>query len=249
MIMSAVEVKGVGKIFRSQSDREICALHNVTITIRNGELTVILGPTGCGKTTTLRIIAGLLAPDSGTVSSAEGIGYIPQFPALFPWMTVRENIEFPLSIRKLHRSARSRESHRVLEQLDLEEAAGIYPYECSGGMQQRIMMAQQILAGSKIWLLDEPFGSVDEITRYKLQDLLLRIVEEESVSVLFVTHSVEEAVYLADTVFVFSARPGTVIAEYDLPGEKPRDRLGVGFADDMLRVRLSLTEAIYGSDK
>jgi NitT/TauT family transport system ATP-binding protein len=204
----------------------------VSLEVTDGEFVCLLGPSGCGKTTLLRLVAGLETPTEGVLfldgKKIEGVnkecGFVFQEYVLFPWRTVRDNIEFGPEVKKMPKEERESISQHYIELVGLKGFENHYPHELSGGMKQRVGIARAYANNPKLLLMDEPFGALDAQTRNLMQAELLRIWEKEHISALFVTHSVDEAVYLADSVAVMSARPGTVkeIFKNDLP--RPRVR-------------------------
>ena len=243
---------GVCKTFRSRAGEPVDALRDFSCAGQAGRITCLLGPTGCGKTTALRMMAGLETPHAGQVvldgkqpGQCRGeLAYVPQQHTLFPWLRLLDNVAFPLMIRRVARRQRRRQARRFLGQVGLEGKARLYPYECSGGMQQRVMLARQLAAGATAWLLDEPFESLDERTRYALQDLLLELRRTQSLSVLFVTHNIEEAVFLADRIVVMSLSPGRAVETIDLDTPHPRDRLSPAFSAQIERVRTHIGQIL-----
>ncbi|HSF16217.1 MAG TPA: ABC transporter ATP-binding protein [Vicinamibacteria bacterium] len=211
-----------GVSVRFSSDRgETEALRDVSFSLERGGFLSILGPSGCGKSTLLRVVADLVEPSSGTVSlfgrtPAEArrgreLGFVFQDPALLPWRTARENVELPREIGdgvRLSSGAQSPEA--LLDLVGLSEWHRAYPRELSGGMRQRVSIARALVTGPKILLMDEPFGALDEITRDRLNDELLRIWRETETTILFVTHSIPEALYLGQRVLLLAAHPGRV---------------------------------------
>lgn len=224
-------VKNVSKNFVAKGST-IKALDRINMDVMDKEFVCILGPSGCGKTTLLRIIAGLQRPTSGEVL-LEGVmiekpgqerGMVFQDYSLFPWRTVLDNIAFGLEIHAADRKDRYRTAREYLKWLDLERFEKSFPYELSGGMRQRIAIVRALINNPKLLLMDEPFGALDAQTRNFMQAELLRIWEREHKTILFVTHSVDEAVYLADRVIVMSARPGTIKEIFDIDLPRPRVR-------------------------
>jgi len=225
-------VKDICKIYEADDGDGVQALQNINIEVKDKEFVCIIGPSGCGKTTLLRIIAGLEKPDSGSVTlNNETIlapgpdrGMVFQEYSLFPWRTVLKNITFSLELKKIPKAERNKIANEYLELVGLEMFADSYPHELSGGMKQRVAIARALVNDPKILLMDEPFGAVDAQTRNMLQQELLKIWEKEKKTIMFITHSVDEAVFLADRVVVFTARPGKIkeIINIDLP--RPRDR-------------------------
>ncbi|MBM4237091.1 MAG: ABC transporter ATP-binding protein, partial [Euryarchaeota archaeon] len=206
--------------------------------VKDHEFVCVLGPSGCGKTTLLRIVAGLETKTSGSVridgSEVTGPGsdrgMVFQEFALFPWRTVRRNVEFGLEIRKVPKEERRVVSDKYIRLVGLDGFENSHPFELSGGMKQRVGIARALANEPKVLLMDEPFGALDAQTRNMMQKELLRIWEETKKTVLFITHSVDEAVYLADRIVVMTARPGTLKEIFDITWERPRDRASVEFA-------------------
>ncbi len=226
----AVRIEGVNKIFRSDGT-EIVALKDVSLDIYEGEFVCVLGPSGCGKSTLLNAIAGFSLPTSGKVfAKGREVGspgpdrtMVFQEYALFPWMTVAENVAFGLEIKGLARSVIRARVDGLLEKLQLSDFRDRFPKDLSGGMRQRVAIARALAPDSPMMLMDEPFGALDALTRSTLQDELLRIWMEFKKTVIFVTHSIQESIYLADRVVVMTYRPGTVkkIVPVEIP--HPRD--------------------------
>jgi NitT/TauT family transport system ATP-binding protein len=221
-----IDVSGVNKVFRTD-DREVVALKNIDLQIPHGQFVCLLGPSGCGKSTLLNAIAGFSLPSSGTIS-ADGKtvtgpgperGMVFQEYALFPWMTVEKNIAFGLEIKGAPKAQIDATVDQLLGMLSLSDFRTRYPKDLSGGMRQRVAIARVLALDSPIMLMDEPFGALDALTRRNLQDELLRIWAELKKTIIFVTHSIEEAIYLADRIVVMTYRPGTVKRDIivDLP--------------------------------
>jgi NitT/TauT family transport system ATP-binding protein len=211
---------------------DFTALQDVSLEVNNGEFVCLLGPSGCGKTTLLRLTAGLDFPTEGELfldgKKIEGVnkecGFVFQEYVLFPWRTVKDNIEFGPEVRGVQKDERERISEYYIDLVGLKGFENHYPHELSGGMKQRVGIARAYANNPKLLLMDEPFGALDAQTRNIMQAELLRIWEKEHISVLFVTHSVDEAVYLADRVVVMSARPGTVKEVFENRLQRPRVR-------------------------
>lgn len=207
-------------------------LENISFEVADGEFVCLLGPSGCGKTTVLRLAAGLVAPMGGNLfldgKKIDGVnkecGFVFQEYALFPWRTVKENIEFGPQAKGLDKNECDRISKHYIDLMGLNGFENHYPKELSGGMKQRVGIARAYANNPKLLLMDEPFGALDAQTRNLMQGELLRIWEKEHISVLFVTHSVDEAVFLGDKVVVMSARPGTVKEIFDVKLSRPRIR-------------------------
>jgi len=210
-------IENVSKIFKTR-DKEICALENINLKVHENEFTVLLGPSGCGKTTLLNIIAGLEKPTKGRVlldnNEIKGPGpdraYVFQQFALFPWLTVYENVEYGLKIRGIPKEERSKVVMKFLKMMGLEEFKNAYPRQLSGGMQQRVAIARAYANSPKVLLMDEPFGSLDAQTRVYMQEELINFWRKERLTVIFVTHSVEEAIFLGDKIILFTRRPGKI---------------------------------------
>ncbi len=227
-------IKNISRTFTAK-DRVIQALDNVNLEVKDKEFICILGPSGCGKTTLLRIIAGLDSPTSGEVmlegakieKPGQDRGMVFQDYSLFPWRTVIDNIAFGLEVMGVDKKERYENAREYLKLLDLENFGNSYPYELSGGMRQRIAIVRALINNPKLLLMDEPFGALDAQTRNIMQAELLRIWEKKHKTIIFITHSVDEAVYLADRIVVMSARPGTVkeIFCVDLPHPRIRTSL------------------------
>lgn len=229
---------------------EIVALKDIHLNIAQGEFLCLLGPSGCGKSTLLNAIAGFSHPTHGAirihgdahVTKAPGPdrGMVFQEYALFPWMTVAQNIRFGLEIKGLSKSIMDEKVESLLHTLKLYEFRASYPKDLSGGMRQRVAIARVLALDSPIMLMDEPFGALDALTRRTLQDELLRIWAEFRKTIIFVTHSVEESVYLADRVVVMTYRPGTIKHDLRISLERPRDATSVEFN----AIRRELTQSI-----
>jgi NitT/TauT family transport system ATP-binding protein len=212
---SIIEVKGVTKTYPGG----VQAIKNIDLDIPKGKLTTLLGPSGCGKTTLLKIIAGLLPKSGGEVlvngKPVNGPGperaFVFQDFALLPWATVLRNVSFGLELRKVEKKQRYDIARRYIKEVGLEGFEDAYPHELSGGMRQRVGLARALTVDSEILLMDEPFASVDEQTRRKLQDDLLKLLQVEQKTVIFVTHSIEEAVYVSDQVALLGPRPSTIM--------------------------------------
>jgi NitT/TauT family transport system ATP-binding protein len=209
-----VEVKQVGKVYESGVE----ALTGINLTLPRGELSTLLGPSGCGKTTLLKIIAGLISPSQGEVwvngNRIDGPGperaFVFQDFALLPWANVLRNVAFGLELRGLPEKERYEIARKHIAEVGLTTFETSYPHQLSGGMRQRVGLARALTVDAGIILMDEPFSSVDEQTRRKFQEELLDLLRDKSKTVIFVTHSIEEAAYLSDQIFLLSPRPGTI---------------------------------------
>ena len=224
---AAVRVDGVARYFDGE-DGPVAALSRIDLALEPGRFTVIVGPSGCGKTTLLRLLAGLDQPSTGTVSITRSDGGVPtnavvfQGRSVFPWLRVEDNIGYGLRLRGIDRQTREATVSRLLEMVGLERFRRSYPHQLSEGMRQRVAIARALAVDPDLLLMDEPFGSLDEHTRLLLQNELLRIWEQSGMSVVFVTHSIDEALALADEVIVMSARPGRIRQRIAIPFGRPR---------------------------
>jgi NitT/TauT family transport system ATP-binding protein len=216
----AVRLRGVRKVY----DGGVAALGPVDIDIKRGEFVSLLGPSGCGKSTALRIIAGLAMPTAGNVelSPDARIGFVFQEPTLMPWATIRDNVRLPLQLARVPDAQTHARAEAALAQVGLAAFADAYPRTLSGGMRMRASLARALITHPDVILLDEPFAALDEITRFKLNDDLLALWRGLGKTIIFVTHSVFESVYLSQRVIVMTPRPGCVAAEITL--DTPRDR-------------------------
>jgi NitT/TauT family transport system ATP-binding protein len=231
---AVVEIRSVKKSFQKtvkQTTTEVRALADVKFSVRENEFVSIIGPSGCGKTTLLKMIDGLISCDGGDIVvngkavSAPGPDRAVVFQtfALLPWRTVLANVEFSLELRRIPKAERTETARNYLKRVGLEEFENHYPHELSGGMQQRAGLARALAVNPMILLMDEPFGSVDAQTRQLLQEELLELWQRERKTVIFVTHSMDEAVYLSDRVVVMTPRPGRVAEILDVPLARPRN--------------------------
>jgi len=199
------------------------ALDNVSFSINAGEFVTVVGPSGCGKSTLLRIASNLEANTGGTCSiDRNSIGYVFQDATLMPWRTVARNVELIAELHKLDKTERHKLAAEAIELVGLNGFEDKYPRQLSGGMRMRASLARSLVMKPKVFLFDEPFGALDEITRERLNDELLRLFQLEGFAGLFITHSITEAVYMSTKVLVMSARPGKIIAEFDVPFAYPR---------------------------
>ncbi|RME76934.1 MAG: ABC transporter ATP-binding protein [Chloroflexi bacterium] len=240
-----VRLRQVSHTFNGR-DRGVPALANISLTIDSGEFVALVGPSGCGKSTLLRLVAGLLTPSRGYITLGgqppaqarrhKAIGWMAQQAALLPWRTVLENVRLPLQVnRQVNRPPASPE--QLLALVDLADFADAYPHTLSGGMQQRVALARLLATGASLWLMDEPFAALDELTRGNLADELLVIWQKFRPTVLWVTHHLQEAVYLADRLVILSARPGQVAGELTIDLPRPRDDTSADFQALVRRAR------------
>ncbi|MEV6019312.1 MULTISPECIES: ABC transporter ATP-binding protein [unclassified Streptomyces] len=255
---ASLVVSGLRKVYEG-SGRRVEAVRDLTFTVDPGELVCLVGPSGCGKTTLLKCMAGLLAPTSGEVLIAgrrvsgppPGMAFVFQEygRSLFPWMRVGRNVELPLRQKGLGKERRRALVTDALESVGLADAAGAYPWQLSGGMQQRVAIARALAYEPEVLLMDEPFAAVDAQTRADLEDLVRRLWRERGITVVFVTHDIDEAVYLGERVLVLSASP-TVVQEQlkvDLPAE--RDQLRTRVAPRFAELRTHVYEQIQAAKR
>ena len=228
---TVVHVEGASKTFATRGG-QTTALEGIDLVIRGGEFVSLIGPSGCGKSTLLRLIGDLTAPSSGRVtvngkSSHEArlgreYGIVFQAPVLFDWRTVEDNVKLPLELTGMDRAERQRRARRLLRLVELEDFMGHYPYQLSGGMQQRVAIARSLALQPALLLMDEPFGALDEMTRERMNTEVLRIWQQTGTTIVFVTHSIPEAVFLSRRVVVMSPRPGRITAVIEVP-DVPRN--------------------------
>jgi NitT/TauT family transport system ATP-binding protein len=237
--MPHIEVSRVSYDYAA-SEGSVTALRDVSLTVDASEFLCLVGRSGCGKTTLLNLVAGFLPPRTGEIriggqavsgKSADHGVVFQDFAQLFPWRTAQRNVEFGLEMRGVAAVERAETARRFLRLVDLERFAGAYPHELSGGMQQRVAIARALAYNPSVLLMDEPFAALDALTRDDMQRLLVDVWGETRKTVLYVTHNVAEAVYLADRVIVLSPHPGTVKAEVRIALPRPRDPLSVPFLE------------------
>lgn len=227
------------------------AVSNTNIHIEPGEFVSIVGPSGCGKSTLLNAVAGFLKPTQGTVTvDGEPIkgpgadrGMVFQQYSLFPWKTVGQNVEFGMKMRGIHKSKREQAARTLLGLAGLESFINHYPERLSGGMKQRVGIVRALATGPKVLLLDEPFGALDAQTRVIMQQILTNMWQRLKISVLFVTHDIDEAIFLSDRVYCMTARPGSIKAEVPIPLERPRQQ-SMMMSSEFLALRRGLMSLI-----
>ncbi|MPZ30966.1 MAG: ATP-binding cassette domain-containing protein [Rhodospirillales bacterium] len=223
--MRLVGVRGVSKVFANG----VKALAGVSLDVQAGEFLSVLGPSGCGKSTLLRLIAGLAQPTTGTIDwSDEGgrgdLGFVFQEPTLMPWATALANVALPLKLRGIAKGEREARAAEALENVGLKGFERVWPRELSGGMKMRVSLARALVVQPRLLLMDEPFAALDEITRHRLNDDLLALWQRSGVTIVFVTHSVFESVFLSQRIVVMTARPGRVSAELAVTTPHPRSQ-------------------------
>ena len=218
-------------------DKETVAVDDFTLDVKKGELISVVGPSGCGKTTILRSIAGLLQPTSGTIligdkeclGPGSDRGMVFQDFALFPWRTVMQNVEFGMEVAGVPKEERRERARKYIKAVGLERFAESRIHELSGGMKQRVGIARALVMHPAIILMDEPFGALDAQTRNIMQEQLVKIIQRSERTIVFVTHSVDEALYLSDRVVILTKRPSTIYKVIDVPWDRPRDRTNPEF--------------------
>ncbi|HEY3274542.1 MAG TPA: ABC transporter ATP-binding protein [Methanocella sp.] len=238
-----IKVSHVTKAFRSHNSKMV-AVDDVSFDVSGAEIMCIVGPSGCGKSTLLRMIAGLEPSSGGEISvggkkitgTSPSIGFVFQEYTLFPWRTVQKNVEFGLEMKKMSQDKRKEIADRYIDMVGLAKFKDSYPHQLSGGMKQRTAIARTLAVGPQILLMDEPFGALDAQTRNILQGQLLEIWQKEKVNIIFVTHSVDEAVFLADKVAIMTARPGRIkeIVPIDIPRPRVRTDAAVNTVRDTI---------------
>jgi NitT/TauT family transport system ATP-binding protein len=257
-LSSIISIQNVTKTFQSSDGVVVHALADINLEVSKGDFISLIGPSGCGKSTLLRVIADLIQPSSGvvmvndkTASQARkdrDYGMVFQSATLYDWRTVARNVQLPLEIMKFPRMIREQRAREMLEMVELGEFANKYPWQLSGGMQQRVSIARALAFEPKILLMDEPFGALDEMTRERMNNELLRIWRTiQGMTVIFVTHSIPEAVYLSTKVIVLSPRPGRLaeIIDINLPQPRgPETRDMDDFFHCMSRVRHALRQGV-----
>lgn len=247
-----IRARNISKVFSSNGKGTVVALRDFSLEVREGEFLCIVGPSGCGKSSFLRILAGLMSPSSGTleIQPAEDplkpvTSMVFQEYAVFPWKTVLENVAFGLQMRGIPRTERLSIAKVWIERVGLSKFIHAYPHQLSGGMKQRVGIARALANDPEILLMDEPLGALDAQTRTVLQEEILRIWEERRKTVVYVTHSIEEAVLLGDRVVLMTAHPGTQKAVFPVPLPRPRD-LRVTATAEFGELTYTIWEALRG---
>ena len=233
-----ISIQNLSKRFNSKENITVDALKNINLDVEENDFICIVGPSGCGKSTLLRIIAGLEDATEGKINykgkellePTSEIGMVFQNYSLLPWRTVIDNISLGLEFKREDKRTRLEVASKYLEIINMQKFANAYPYELSGGMQQRVAIARALANDPQVLLMDEPFGALDAHTRIILQKELLRIWEQNKKTVLFVTHSVDEAVYLSDKIIIMSSNPGEIKEIVNIDIERPRDRGDIKYA-------------------
>lgn len=248
-----LSVNAIGKTYGSGNAAYV-AIENVSLAASAGEFVSIVGPSGCGKTTLIKLIAGLMKPTSGSLDMfGKPVRSVPDHLALvfqdysrslFPWMRVEGNVAFPLQHLPISRKEREERTQHALEAVGLAAAGRKYPWELSGGMQQRVAIARAIAYRPRLLLMDEPFASVDAQTRSELEDLTLRVHRDHQMTTLFITHDIDESVYLANRVVVLGAKPGRVIAEIPVNLPQERDQIATREMPAFVRMRSEVARLV-----
>ena len=231
-----ITIRNLNKTYVTD-DSSTVAIEDFSIDIDKGELISIVGPSGCGKTTLLRMIAGLLDPTAGSITingkeckgPGPDRGMVFQDYALFPWRSVRKNVEFGMEVNGMSKADRRKRADKLLDVVGLEKFADARVHELSGGMKQRVAIARALATHPDVILMDEPFGALDAQTRNLMQEELVRVIQKTNQTVIFITHSVDEAVYLSDRIVVLTKRPAQIKEIVDIPWERPRDRASPEF--------------------
>ena len=229
--------------------QDVVALCGIDLDVEEGEFVSLVGPSGCGKSTLLKLVAGLETPSSGSVArpgideSPGSVGFVFQDAHLLPWRTVRRNVELLLEIQTVSSEERRRRANEAIARVGLEGFKDAYPRQLSGGMKMRVSLARTLVLDPQLFLLDEPFGALDEITREKLNDDLVQLTRASGLTTLFVTHSVTEAVYLSNRVVVISSRPGRIVDEISVPfGERYRSLRNT---PEFVKICADVTDTLY----
>ncbi|GAA3732708.1 ABC transporter ATP-binding protein [Salinactinospora qingdaonensis] len=256
-----IDADALGKVFDASGQKSVTALHDINLTVRAGEFVSLLGPSGCGKSTLLRVMADLTSPTSGRIEvngknpeqarTSRDYGMVFQQPGLFDWRSVLGNVELPLQLAGVAKSERRSRAREMLELVRLSDFARHFPWQLSGGMQQRVAIARALTGSPKLLFMDEPLGALDEMNREYLQGELLRIWDSTKTTIVFVTHSVAEAVFLSNRVVIMSPRPGQVATTVDVDLPAPRTaevRTAPEFYDTVTEVRTALHAVLAGEE-
>ncbi|MBE2997758.1 ABC transporter ATP-binding protein [Nocardiopsis sp. HNM0947] len=242
--VEAVRVDDISKVFGSGRGA-VTAIDGMSVHVDRGDFLAVVGASGCGKSTLLSLVAGLEEPTTGTVDVGDRkVAMMFQEAALFPWLTVGSNIEIPMRVNRVPKAERRRRVEELLELVRLQGMAKKRPHELSGGMRQRVALARALAQDADVLLMDEPFGALDAMTRDILHDELERIWRERNLTIIFVTHNVREAVRLGDRVVLLSSRPGRVIEEFTVEGERPRRIDSAGIAEQAAGITDRLREEV-----
>ena len=251
---TVLAVEGLRKIYNEGTDQANMAIDSVSFSVKSGEFVCIVGPSGAGKTTLLRCISGLAAPSVGTVtfegkqlnSVPEQLGLVFQdySRSLYPWFTIAKNVALPLAARGVPKAERAARVSEVLTSVGLGHVEKKYPWELSGGMQQRVAIARALSYRPELLLMDEPFASVDAQTRFGLEDLILKVRKDLGITVVVVTHDIDEAIYLSDRIVVLSGNPSVVKEIVDVPLGADRSQIATRSSREFLELRSSLLSLV-----
>jgi NitT/TauT family transport system ATP-binding protein len=251
---AVLSVRTLAKTYNAGQGNERPAIADVSFDVAKGEFVCVVGPSGCGKTTLLRCLSGLLAPTSGevrfegtplqAVPDRLSVVFQDYSRSLFPWLSVNRNVAVPLKVAGVEKRQRENRIREVLHAVGLGDVGRSYPWQLSGGMQQRVAIARALAQKPDMLLMDEPFASVDAQTRFDLEDLILQVRRELAITVVLVTHDIDEAVYLADRVVVLGRAPSRVVEIVDVPLDHPRTQLGTRSSDTFGRLRGHLMELV-----
>lgn len=235
-----ITLQGISKVFADGTE----ALDEISFDVKEGEFVTVVGPSGCGKSTLLRVAAGLTEATSGAVEREDdNLGYVFQDATLLPWRTVQKNVELFTELRGVAKEDRREKALAAIDLVGLEGFESHYPKSLSGGMKMRVSLARALTMKPPLFLLDEPFGALDEINRENLNDELLRLFLHEGFGAIFITHNLYEAVYLSSRVLVMSARPGRIVAEFEVPFDYPRDQ-DIRFDNQFAELASQVSEAL-----
>ncbi|WP_325536759.1 ABC transporter ATP-binding protein [Sporomusa sp.] len=252
--MAEFVIRQVSKVYPGPSATK--SLEEINLTIRDGEFLCILGPSGCGKSTLLEILAGLQQPTSGEIffnqeklqTPNPKLGFVFQDPSLYPWRTIADNVALGLEIKGIAKTERKARAEKYLAMVGLQGFENKYPHQLSGGMRQRAGIARALVNNPEVLLMDEPFGAVDHLTRLQLQNDLLDIWQAEKKTVVFVTHDVSEAVFLADRVVLFTPRPGKIKRNFAIKNTRPRRRDDTGLLNMQNEIYMSIYDVKTDAD-
>ncbi|MDF2874950.1 MAG: nitrate transporter ATP-binding protein [Sporomusa sp.] len=252
--MAEFVIRQVSKVYPGPSATK--SLEEINLTIRDGEFLCILGPSGCGKSTLLEVLAGLQQPTSGEIffnqeklqTPNHKLGFVFQDPSLYPWRTIADNVALGLEIKGIAKAERKARAEKYLAMVGLQGFENKYPHQLSGGMRQRAGIARALVNNPEVLLMDEPFGAVDHLTRLQLQNDLLDIWQAEKKTVVFVTHDVSEAVFLADRVVLFTPRPGKIKKIFDIKNTRPRRRDDTGLLNMQNEIYMSINDVKTDAD-
>lgn len=249
--MPTIEIKNVNKLYTSPDGKEVHALQDINLKIQDGEFICFVGPSGCGKSTLLEIVAGLLDATSGEIlldgvkvnGTSRDIGVVFQDAALFPWRIVQKNITFGMEIANIPKEVQKEQLKKYINMVNLKGFENKYPSQLSGGMRQRVGIARTLAMEPKVILMDEPFSAVDHLTRCTLQEELIQIWQREKKNIIFITHDINEAVFLANRVVLLSTRPGRIQKIYDIPYPQKRNRNSKELMDIATQIMMDINNS------